>query len=59
MSETVEGYVLSEEEIDYIINKSNFYETLEKNSSLLDMPVSKTASPILFTAALDIKRSIK
>ena len=49
------GYAISEDEISYIIGKSNFQETLEKNPDLLGIPVTQTASTILFTAALDIK----
>ena len=50
------GYTLSDDEIDYIIGKSNFKNTLEKNSNLLSIPVSQTASTILFTAALDLNK---
>ena len=49
------GYSLSNEDVEYIISKSNFKETLDKEHNILDIPPQRTASVILYTAALDLK----
>ena len=48
------GYVLSDSNIDYIIDKAKFMETLRTNPNIINSSPRQIASSIVFSAALDV-----
>lgn len=50
------GYTISDAQIDYIIAKSKFREVLLKDPNILNITPQQTATTILYTAALDLKK---